>query len=191
MQPTYGPMPPPRPVLSHDAAWWWDGERWLPVISADGAYRFDGMRWRRVRRLPRWLAISGLIWLVALASWLLVGTVFLAVGPVNGSITELSIIGGLGLVAIVATIAWGALVAWRGETRWLWAAAGVGTAVQLFCYVTAMLAAPTDPGSADNDTAAGAGVVLLAIPTAVIILTLLWLGAALGALTRVVRARRR
>jgi hypothetical protein len=191
MQPAYGPMPPPLPVLSHDAAWWWNGERWLPTISADGAYRFDGTRWQRVRRLPRWLAISGLIWLLILASWLLAGTVFLAVGPVNGSIAELAVVGGLGVVAVIATIAWGAFVAWRGETRWLWPAAVAGTAVQLFFYVTAMLAAPQSPGSADNDTAAGAGVVLLAIPTAVIILTLLWLGAALGALIRIVRARLR
>jgi hypothetical protein len=57
-------------------------------------------------------------------------------------------------------------------------------------YVSAMLAAPQSPGSADNDTAAGAGVVLLTIPTAVIILILLWLGAALGALSRVIARSR-
>jgi hypothetical protein len=184
-------MPAPSPVLSDDAAWWWNGERWLPTMSSDGTHRFDGTRWQRVRRPPRWFVISGLIWLVALASWLLAGTVFLAVGPVDGSVTELAVIGGLALVAVISTIAWGAFVAWRGETRRLWAAALAGTVVQLIFYVSAMLAAPQTPDSADNDTAAGAGVVLLAIPTAVVILALLWLGAGLGALIRIARARPR
>jgi hypothetical protein len=124
------------------------------------------------------------IWLLATASWLLAGTVFLVVGAADGSTVELVVVGGLGAVAVLATIGWGALVAWRGATRWLWPAAAAGTAVQLMTYVIAMLAAPPSAGLADNDTAAGAGVVLLAIPTAVIVLALLWFGAALGALGR-------
>jgi hypothetical protein len=59
--------------------------------------------------------------------------------------------------------------------------------VQLFTYVLAMLAAPQSPGADDNDISAGAGFVILAIPTALLLLALLWLGAAVGALSRVVR----
>jgi len=192
MQPTHGPMPLPTfPILSQDRAWWWNGERWLPTLSADGAYRFNGVRWRRVWRLPRWVAITGLVWLLTVASWLLAGTVFLARSPADGpapdgSSAEFTVIGVLGVVAVLATIGWGALVARRGETRWLWPAAAAGTTVQLMTYASAMLAVPLSPGEADNDTAAGAGVVLLAVPTAAIILTLLWLGAAFGALSRVI-----
>jgi len=189
-------MPPPLvPVLSQDFAWWWNGERWLPTISADGGYRFDGAHWRRVRQLPQWVAMSGLIWLLTVASWALAGAVFLSFGAADGSVAALVVIGGLAVLAVLATIGWGAFVAWRGATRWLWHAAVAGTTVQMTTYVIAMLSVPQSPGSADNDTAAGAGVVLLSLPTAVIILTLLWLGAALGALSHVIarirqRARR-
>ncbi|HJQ00348.1 MAG TPA: hypothetical protein VJ851_02000 [Jatrophihabitans sp.] len=132
------------------------------------------------------MATSGLIWLLTLASWLIAGAVFLVAGSADGSIAELVVIGGLAVVAVLATIGWGALVARRRATRWLWPAALAGTTVQMMTYVIAMLAAPQSPGSADNDTAAGAGIVLLTIPTAVIILILLWFGAALGALSRLV-----
>lgn len=46
-----------------------------------------------------------------------------------------------------------------------------------------MLAAPAPDGSEQN-TAAGAEVALLTVPTALIILALLWLGAGLGVLSR-------
>jgi hypothetical protein len=57
--------------------------------------------------------------------------------------------------------------------------------VQLFTYLTAMLAAHQSPGDANNDNAAGAGLVILALPTATLILALLWLGAGIGALSRI------
>jgi hypothetical protein len=147
--------------------------------SADG-------RWRSDQRPPRWLALSGLLWLVTVASWLIAGTVFLAVGPPGGSTTDIVVVAGLAGLAVLVTLGWGALVARRRATRWLWRAVAAGTTVQLFTYMTAMLAAPQSPGAADDDISAGAGLVVLAIPTAVLIAALLWLGAAVGALSRVV-----
>lgn len=61
--------------------------------------------------------------------------------------------------------------------------------MQLFTYLTAMLAAPQSPDAADNDISAGAGLVVLAIPTGLLILALLWLGAAIGALSRILGRR--
>jgi hypothetical protein len=143
---------------------------------------------RRPKR-PRWLTITGLVWLIASAAWLVVATVLLAVSaPETPDRTAGIIILVFGALGALATAAWGCLVGRMAATRWLWQAAAIGTGVQLFFYVTAMLAAPSTDGDS-NDTAAGAGIVILTMPTAVLILLLLWMGAAIGALSRKIKAR--
>jgi len=183
-------MPPaPLQTFSHDGWWWWNGQRWLPAYSADRMWRFDGIRWKRnTRRPPRWLVSSGIVWLCLLGSWLLVGTILLAASaPGDITVAEGIVIASLAALALIATVSWGAFLGRRRATIWLWPAAAVGTAVELFFYVTAMLAAPVVDGAADQDTAAGAGLALLAIPTALLILVLLWLGAGIGCLSRVIK----
>jgi hypothetical protein len=130
----------------------------------------------------------------------LYGAVLLGIsGQDDPGTPALYVLLGLAGVAVPATVGWGFLVGRRRESRWLWAAAGLGTAALMFCYVVAMLAAPTSAdstttsaateaaaASADStqDISAGAGVVVLTVPAAVIIVALLWFGAGLGALSR-------
>lgn len=187
--------PPPESVISSDGQWWWDGMQWLAAYTPDRKWRFDGRQWRPAnsrRRPPRWLVATGVVWLCGVASWLIAGTIFLAASspdePGRGAaIVSVSVIASLAAVAVLATLAWGYLVGRRRATVWLWPAAAAGTAVELFSYATAMLAVPQSPGDANNDNAAGAGLAILAVPTALLILALLWLGAGIGALSRVVR----
>lgn len=184
----YPSMPPlPLTALSRDGRWWWNGQHWLPAYTPDQMWRFDGSHWRpanRSNRPPNWLVASGLVWLGLLVSWLFVGTIFLAVASPSapGTVPGIIILS-LASIGLLATPTWGYLVGRRRATKWLWPAAAIGSALQLAFYVTAMLAAPSTDGS-EQDTAAGAGLVILAIPTALAILTLLWIGAGLGALSR-------
>ena len=66
-------------------------------------------------------------------------------------------------------------------------AVGVGTGAELFAYVVAMLATAS-PSDSTTDNAAGAGVAILTVPTAVVLGVLLAVGALAGLLT--VRSRR-
>lgn len=187
---TYAPTPPPpASAFSYDGLWWWDGTRWLPAYTPNRKWRFDGYQWQPATaraRPPRWLMVTGIVWLSCVASWMTAGTIFLAVSsPGDPGLEALIVIIGLAAIAVLATVAWGFLVGRRRATAWLWPAAAAGTAVQMFTYVTAMLAAPQSPRDANNDTAAGAGLVFLTIPTGILILVLLWLGAGIGALSRI------
>lgn len=187
----YPAMPaPPVTAFSSDRNWWWNGSQWLPAYSPDRSLRFDGQVWVSARRrgaLPRWVLWSGLAWLVTLAGWLLLGAVVIAVSsPADPGRFTSSLVLGLAALAVLATCFWGFLLGRRRAVRWLWPAALVGTAVEMACYVVAMLAAPASDGS-DQDIAAGAGLVVVTIPTGLVLLTLLWIGAGLGALSRTIR----
>lgn len=187
----YSPVPAPGTgAFSPDGRWWWDGRQWLPAYTPDLLWHFDGYRWVPVpqrARPPRWLLRSGLLWLAALAAWLLYGAGVLAAdgGSTPGRVAFDALVGLAG-VAVLATCAWGFLVGRRRATRWLWQAAAVGTGVQMGCYGVAMLAAPSPDGS-EQDNAAGAGMAILTIPTALILLALLWFGAGFGVLSRRIR----
>ena len=81
-----------------------------------------------------------MLWLAALAAWLLYGARVLAVdGGSTPGRAAFEVLAGLAGVAVLATCAWGFLVGRRRMTRWLWQAAAAGTAVQLACYGVAML----------------------------------------------------
>jgi hypothetical protein len=184
----YPSMPAePGPRFSADGNWWWDGWQWLPAFTPDRRWRFTGEQWVPARaggRPPRWLVLSGLGWLAGLVSWLLYGAVVVGIdGPDEPGRPAAYVLVGLAGFAVLATGAWGFLVGRRRALRWLWRAAALGTAAQLFCYVVAMLVAPSSDASTE-DIAAGAGVAILAVPTALITLALLWFGAGVGVLSR-------
>ena len=62
-------------------------------------------------------------------------------------------------------------------------------ALLLAWYIGAMLSTPAADGS-DNDTAAGAGLVILGVPALVVVVALVGLGAGVGALVRALARRR-
>jgi hypothetical protein len=139
------------------------------------------------RTPPRWLLVTTPIWMISLSAWLFVATALLTSSGIarGGSVSsgvrsDLKIVAGLACFAVVVTVIFGAAIGRRREFYWLWFVGGGGTATLLVGYVVAMLATPPTSGSGDNDNAAGAGLVIWTIPTAVVVLTLLWLGAGLG-----------
>jgi hypothetical protein len=171
-------------VVSPDGRWMWNGVQWLPLWVGPAPVR---------GKVPHWLVVTGSVWLGALTAWeialvmLIVGIPVATTGmnvPVDW--TKVYIMAGLVGLAVVATVGWGIMVGRRGESHWLWPAGGIGTALLLFGYAIAMIAAPAT-GGGDNDNAAGAGIVILAIPTAAIVFALLWLGAGIGVLWRRLR----
>jgi len=148
------------------------------------------------RKPPRWLLLTGIAWIFCLSAWMVVGIALVAAAPADGGAvvraqvrSDLEVMAGLAVFAVVATVVWGAMVGRRHEYRWLWLAGAVGTGVLMLGYVLAMLAAPMN-GTADNDNAAGAGVAILILPTAAAVLSLLWFGAGIGLLSRlIIRSR--
>jgi hypothetical protein len=174
-------------LLSPDRRWIWNGQQWLPTWVSPA--RAEG------RKPPRWLLVTGAAWIVCLSAWMVVGFALIAAGPPDVGVVNdqqrsgLEIMAGLAAFAVLTTIVWGALVGRRREHYWLWLAGAAGTGVLMLGYAMAMVGAPTD-GAADNDNAAGAGVAIFILPTAAIVLGLLWLGAGIGLLSRlIVRSR--
>jgi hypothetical protein len=138
-------------------------------------------------------------WLVA-ASWLLVwiaGVVWavMAVPPAQVTDTPSApiLVTGVALLAltvigIVATSAW-----LTARSRWslVLVFAIVITVALLGWYVAAMLAVPIPQDQPDvQDDAAGAGVVLLALPTAGVVILLTAIGFGIGSLSSRLRRRR-
>ena len=65
-------------TLSPDRKWLWDGKQWTPVWVPGPAVKGRGPE--------RWLIVTGVVWLFAVASWMLAGTVVVATmtPPSNG-----------------------------------------------------------------------------------------------------------
>lgn len=183
---------PSRARFSEDKTWWWDGQQWLPAFTPDMKWQFDGTMWRRTNRWvrpPQSVLVLGLIWTFLLAAWIpAVAAWISATDPQPSTPLVFTVL--LSLVSIVAigTAAFGFLVPHKTQIGWIWAAAVSGTAAQLVGYVVGMLEAPQPNGS--EDIAAGAGLVILFLPTSAIVLALLWMGAGLELIARIVQARR-
>lgn len=189
--------PPDRPVpgtsFSSDGKWWWDGRQWFPAVTADLKWWFDGTSWRPANkriRPPKWVWVTGIIWALALGIWLLAAAAFVATAlPGDPGPPAVGVVLTLAGIAALGTLVWGFFLGRERQTRWIWFAALIGTAVELFGYASVMLAAPNADGN-DQDTAAAAGAVIVSIPTMLLILALLWTGAGLGILSRKARSRR-
>lgn len=183
---------------SADGRWWWDGGRWTAAWSSDGRWWFDGAQWTPAQRPQRRASLTRSEWIVT-AVWgvlWVAGVVWaaMAVPPAQVTDSPSTPILATGLLLAGVTVV-GALVTsgWLGtRRRWvqvlLFAAALTGAL--LAWYVAAMLAVPIPAGQPDTqDDAAGAGVVLLAVPTVLLVAVLCSVGAGVGAL--VSRLRRR
>lgn len=175
---------PPR--HSTDKRQWWDGSTWLPAYSPDGKWWFDGTRWTLAPhrlRWPKWLVIALVIWSVGLVAWLPVAVVFTHVSHrPQLNVTELAILGALLGVGLVSTVVLGFILGRRGLWKHMAAAAAIGTAVLMLCYVMGTVAMAEPDGSGSN--VAAVGFVVLSIPTLLVIGGLLFIGGGIGWLFR-------
>ncbi len=179
---------------SPDRAWWWDGAQWIPAWSADRSHWFDGSKWVPVKQVPRPLTRSegvvGAAWLVLWVAGVVWAAKAVPAAQVTDSPSAPLLFTGIALIAtssagIIATSAW--LAARR---RWALVAlfAASVTCLLLAWYVAAMFSVPVPVNQPDTqDDMAGAGVVLLAFPTAGVVVLLSAIGVGIGTLIRHVR----
>lgn len=161
------------PHWSPDGFWWWDGVGWRPA-------RRQSKWWRRPPRWERRDTIALVIWLVTVP--LVLATVPVAVGVANGWTATVFWVS-VGMLPLWA-FAGGLLV--RPRAPW-WEVPILGTGLLwglVVLYVVSMAA--TDTGSNSNDTAAGAGAVLIVVTMFVPFNAM----AALGRLVRRLRPQR-
>jgi len=153
-------------TVSPDGRWRWTGAQWTPLPHVQGSGY----------RIPRPVIRDGAIWLVLFGLWAPVVAV-LALNEVSVRVF-LALGAPLGAVAVLSTLLFGGRLGRRGHWRELGLAALAGTAELLFLYGVAMVVSP-DPNNT-NDIAAGAGVVILSVPTLLVVASLLGLGGLVG-----------
>ena len=176
-------------VHSPDGRWWWSGDAWYPAVSLDGRWRFDGSQWVRRRAFtlewPAWLIICLAVWLIALAAWLPVTVaILIAMDPARrgGHSDDIAIVTSI-VVAVALCLAWGFMLGWVRYWTQVLLSTALGSVAVLVSYVGAMIAAAS-PTDTTVDNAAGAGVVIIAVPTFAVLAVLLAVGAGLGRLAR-------
>lgn len=167
-----------EPLYSPEGAWWWSGERWMPTLSPDGRWRWDGRAWVAPSAVPRprWVLRWGAIWLALLVGPIPVVSILVLVDATNTVVIGTCVV--LGLTALLATLAYGALLGRHHRWRDIAVAALAGTLCFLACYVVLMVTAPDPDGT--NDIAGGVGLVFLGPPTLLTLSILLGLGGAVG-----------
>ena len=176
------PRKPPRRgnSFSGNGAWWWSGQAWSPAVSPDRRWRFNGLAWTPAAQrawAPRGVPVFGAGWIVLLAGWLIVAAVQLVADyPASPSSTQTGVVAGLAGLALAATAGWGFILGRHRLWAWIWISVPVGTVVEMVFYEMAMLAVP-GPNGESQDTAASVWLVILTVPTALLLLGLLWLGA--------------
>lgn len=163
---------------SADRRFWWAGDRWLPAHSPDGRWWFDGQAWTPVARTSPWrqfATMRALLWMAVLVAWV---PGLIIVAKTTGGATlhgsQLAVPGVLAAAAVIGTVAFGFVLGRRKLWSQLAFAPIPGAAALLFWYVVAVVALA--PARDSGDTTAGAGVVFLVIPTAVLLAILLWFG---------------
>jgi hypothetical protein len=183
---------------SGDGNWWWTGSQWLPARSQDGQWWFNGSSWIRVNRtrtLPKPTALEwmlGIAWAVLWALTLVWWGMLDASRPEPGEPLSSGLLRSglaLGVLTLVCMPASGYVLA--RARRWPYVGALVLyiTGLVVVLYVIAMVTAPTG-GASSNDTAAGAGVALLAIPSLLLVAICVGLGAGASQLVGVLSRRR-
>lgn len=167
---------------SPDGLYWWTGNQWVAAWSHDRSHWFDGTRW-----LPR--AHQPPVPLLRRSDWIL-GGLWCSVAAVatgfamlaaaesvdastepNSTLWTLAALAAV-LVVLMPVAGYATGRAPRRLPRMCLAAGAMWGSIMLG-YVLSMLTA-TGPA---NDDAAGAGVVILAIPTACVVAVLMGLGA--------------
>lgn len=173
----------PWPLFSADGAWWWSGAEWLPAVSPDSRCRWTGWTWVRrpyLQRLPKWFLRDTVIWMVLLTAWV---PALMALEAAKASTSAFIDVGTLfGAVSVASMFGFGIRLGRLAGWRELGLACVVGTGALLAWYIAATLTAPDPTGQ--NDHAAGAGTVILAIPTFVILVLIVGLGGVVGRATR-------
>jgi hypothetical protein len=144
---------------------------------------------RAFASFPWKLRLCAAVWIVLLVAWI---PAIYVLAPAHGVLSSgsLSIVAAFLAAALGATVVWGGLLGYRRDRRSLILSALVGTSILMGCYVVVTLGPPTTADTAGNDNTAGAGVVLLTIPTLLGMAVLLGTGAILGWLIWRVRTPR-
>jgi hypothetical protein len=165
---------------------------WRCLVSGGVARRALALRWvqwvrRRAFTLewPTWLIICLAAWLIALAAWLPVTVAILkAMDPAQrgGHADDVAIVTSI-MVAVVLCLVWGFTLGWVRYWTHVLLSTALGTVALMLSYVGAMIAAAS-PTDTTVDNATGAGVVIIAVPTFVVLAVLLAVGAGLGRLAR-------
>lgn len=140
------------------------------------------------QRIPRIHTISLGVWLLLLAAPLLALVFSFRPSWSSQTIALYEIIGGTASLAF--TFLFGLYVGYfrLWKSGWLFVAAG--TFVVMACYVVAMLAT-SNPNDPTVDNAAGAGIVIFVAPIALVLATVLGVGAGIATLLRIVWAKAR
>jgi hypothetical protein len=134
--------------------------------------------------VSRWLAVALISWLILLGAWAPVSLVLAHTDRLTTSRRPLGVL--LACVSVLSTIGFGLVLAKRRRWAEVMIAAVLGTSVLAAWYVVAMLANPQPDGT--EDIAAGAGLVILAVPTLLVVLAMLVIGFLAG---RALNANRR
>ena len=182
----------PRCQHTPDGLYWWNGHTWVRAWSDDLRHWYDGTEWIP-RRFPRSPALLRRGDLVLAVIWILFALPLAGFSmqaahhnadPSNEPTWAIWTLASLGAAALLLIPVTGyvAGAAPRRVPRML-AATGLIWAILMMLYSLAMLAS-SDP---NGDIAAGAGLVLLAIPAAIAVSVLV----GIGALIRMLVERRR
>ena len=128
---------------------------------------------------PNWVYWCGLVWAVCLVAWIPVVMHLESSGADPAEIQR----GGLEVaaLAVVATLAFGAVLGWSSSWREVGAAALIGAGVIVAGLGVWALSAPSVGGESDSEGTIGAAVVVFYPLAAVAIGTLLSAGAAVAA----------
>ncbi|MCW2938557.1 MAG: hypothetical protein JWN00_1542 [Actinomycetia bacterium] len=170
-----GPVPDQSPP-----GWRWDGRRWVSARSSPSLWA------RLLVPMPVWLRVLALVWLVVLGVWVPVAVGMARPTPQPAlSTSGLVTVEALAGLGVAFTVGWGALLGRRRAWLQLVASVALGAGLLLFWYVYAMIVL-AGPADATADNAAGAGVAILAVPSAVVIALLLMLGCGVGEGARLV-----
>ena len=181
--------PSAPPTYSPDGEWWWSGSDWKPALSPDRQLRFDGESWVRLARrspFPLWSIAPTFIWFTLLGVWLPLSVVTFRADDPGRDTLIWAIVGGS--IVASATLALGIAFGATRRALWLWLAVPVGTFAQTVGYLV-FVESTAASNATGGDISMGFGAVVLSIPIFLALLTLIWVGAALGRLAAKLRRR--